>query len=36
MLYRKISSEIETHLTSGNDKILIIEAPTNWQIIHNT
>lgn len=27
MLYRKISSEIETHLTSGNDKILIIEAP---------
>lgn len=26
MLYRKISSEIETHLTSGNDKILIIEG----------
>ncbi len=26
MLYRKISTEIETHLRSGNDKIMVIEG----------
>ena len=26
MLYRKISAEIETHLLSGNDKILVVEG----------
>ena len=26
MLYRKISAEIEAHLTSGSDKILVVEG----------
>lgn len=26
MLYRKISADIEAHLCSGNDKILVIEG----------
>ena len=26
MLYRKISAEIEAHLLSGNDKIMVVEG----------
>ena len=26
MLYRKISSDIESHLLSGNDKIMLVEG----------
>ena len=26
MLYRKISTDIETHLRSGNDKIMVVEG----------